>query len=72
MRGRNAGRPKPKTAAELDAEMTDYFDGNAPANNGAGEAAATNGAAPTTNGGEDLGMDEISVRTNFRAFDTRC
>ena len=55
-RGRNAGRPKAKTAEELDAEMTDYF----VANNG-NESAATNGAAPVANGGEDLGMDEISV-----------
>ncbi|KAG8527763.1 uncharacterized protein KY384_007917 [Bacidia gigantensis] len=56
-RGRNAGRPKAKTADELDAEMADYFDPNAPNEN----APATNGTAqPVTNGGEDLGMDEIS------------
>ncbi|EEH18574.2 hypothetical protein PABG_07634 [Paracoccidioides brasiliensis Pb03] len=54
-RGRNAGRPKPKTVAELDAEMEDYF----PANNAA--PAAINGTAqPAAAGGEDLGMDEIS------------
>ncbi|KAF2174315.1 hypothetical protein K469DRAFT_696334, partial [Zopfia rhizophila CBS 207.26] len=41
--GRNA-RPKKKTAAELDAEMTDYFGGG-------GEAAAAAAA-------DDLGMDE--------------
>lgn len=41
--------------------MTDYFDGNAA--NGASadtDAAATNGATQQANGGEDLGMDEIS------------
>ncbi|KAL9072892.1 MAG: hypothetical protein Q9161_003263 [Pseudevernia consocians] len=61
-RGRNAGRPKAKTADELDAEMVDYFDANA-ANGTAAttDAAATvNGsAAPATNG-EETGMDEIS------------
>jgi len=45
-----AGRPKAKTAQELDAEMQDYF--------GSGEAPATNGAAPVANG--DTGMtDEV-------------
>jgi THO complex subunit 4 len=37
-RGRNGGRPKPKTADELDAEMADYFasnDGNVDSNGGA-------------------------------------
>ena len=57
-RGRNSGRGKPKTADELDAEMTDYFDANnagsanpvaAPAVNG------TAGAQPTTSDN----MDEI-------------
>lgn len=41
--------------------MTDYFDGNAA--NGASassDATITNGATQQTNGGEDLGMDEIS------------
>ncbi len=39
-----AGRPKKKTAAELDAEMQDYFGGDAPAANGATQpAAAANG-----------------------------
>ncbi|KAL8990972.1 MAG: hypothetical protein Q9169_007980, partial [Polycauliona sp. 2 TL-2023] len=62
-RGRNAGRTKPKTADELDAEMTDYFDTNAA--NGAGtDGAATNGAVqPVANGADDLGMDEISSCT---------
>lgn len=47
-----AGRPKAKTAEELDAEMQDYFGGNevnGAANNGA--------AAPATNGDA---MDDIS------------
>ena len=57
-RGGKAGRGKPKTAQELDAEMTDYFD----AGTGA-DASATNGVAPTTNGGDDLGMDGVSVST---------
>ncbi|KAL8975827.1 MAG: hypothetical protein Q9205_008050, partial [Flavoplaca limonia] len=60
-RGRNAGRAKPKTADELDAEMTDYFDTNA-ANAVGTDGAATNGAVqPVANGADDLGMDEISV-----------
>ncbi|KAJ5939007.1 mRNA export protein mlo3 [Penicillium verhagenii] len=56
--GRNAGRGKPKSVEELDAEMVDYFAGgeNAPADN----SAPVNGAAPQANGGEDLGMAEIS------------
>lgn len=62
--GRTANRPKKKTAEELDAEMDDYFvsnesgaqpaEGNAPVN---GQAQAQ----PATNGGEDVGMAEISV-----------
>lgn len=64
-RGRNAGRAKPKTAEELDAEMMDYFDASgAPANGAAttDAAATTNGTAqPAANGGEDLGMDEVLV-----------
>ena len=50
--GRKAGRPKRKTADELDAEMVDYFD----APNGDG---AVNGNAQAT--ANDDGMDEISV-----------
>ena len=53
-RGRNAGRAKPKTADELDAEMTDYFD------KPAGGDATTNGAGPVANGGDEIGMDDIS------------
>ena len=56
-RGRNAGRPKAKTADELDAEMVDYFDVNAA--NGATATTDAGAAQPITNGGE--GMDEISV-----------
>lgn len=56
-KGRNPGRGKPKTVEELDAEMVDYFSNeNAPGN------APVNGTAQqATNGGEDLGMAEISV-----------
>lgn len=53
-----AGKPKPKTAEELDAEMQDYF-GSGETNGAA--APAANGApqaAPAT--GEDAAMDEIS------------
>ncbi|KXT08735.1 hypothetical protein AC579_7082 [Pseudocercospora musae] len=47
-----AGRPKPKTTEELDAEMQDYF--------GSGEAAPANGAAqPAATNGGDTGMDEV-------------
>ena len=61
-RGRNAGRPKAKTADELDAEMTDYFG----ATNGTDAGAATtNGAAAAAAGGDDLGMDEVSVCFHF-------
>ncbi|KAL9102148.1 MAG: hypothetical protein Q9163_002679 [Psora crenata] len=62
-RGRNAGRPKAKTADELDAEMADYFDPNAVNGTATTTEAAqnTNGASQmAANGGEDLGMDEIS------------
>ena len=67
-RGRNAGRPKVKTAEELDAEMVDYFDATGANGGPAGTdaAATTNGAIqPITNGGDDLGMDEISVSLHF-------
>ena len=56
-RGRNAGRPKAKTADELDAEMVDYFDANAA--NGTTATTDASAAQPITNGGE--GIDEISV-----------
>ncbi|KAK4494198.1 hypothetical protein PRZ48_014496 [Zasmidium cellare] len=45
-----AGRPKKKTAEELDAEMQDYF--------GSGEAPAATNGAPAANGG-DTGMEEV-------------
>ncbi|KAJ5587192.1 mRNA export protein mlo3 [Penicillium hispanicum] len=58
-RGRNPGRGKPKTVEELDAEMVDYFaNENAPAE---GNAPVNGTAQQATNGGEDLGMAEISV-----------
>jgi THO complex subunit 4 len=51
-RGRNAGRGK-KSAADLDAEMADYFEKP----EGAGDAAMSNGGAvQPTNG--DAGMDD--------------
>ncbi|KAJ4510041.1 RNA-binding RNA annealing protein [Exophiala dermatitidis] len=62
-RGRNP-RPKPKTAEELDAEMTDYWAGSNPSAAPAAstEAPAANGSAPAANAGDDMGMDEeISV-----------
>lgn len=54
--GRNAGRPKPKTAEELDAEMQDYFTGPAEGDT----AMETNGGAvqPVANGTADAGMDD--------------
>ena len=54
-----SNKPKPKTAEELDAEMTDYW-GNNTAGAASTDAAATNGAAPAA-ATDDLGMDEISV-----------
>ncbi|KAF2813314.1 RNA-binding domain-containing protein [Mytilinidion resinicola] len=53
-RGRNAGRGKPKTADELDAEMADYFVGDAPN----GDAMVTNGGAVQVPAGGDTGMDD--------------
>ena len=58
-RGRNAGRRKPKTADELDAEMVDYFDPSAA--NGTDGSTTANGGQPAVNGGGNLEMDEISV-----------
>ena len=65
-RGRNAGRARPKTAEELDAEMTDYFVGGAPGASAA-DGAATNGALVPAAGGDDMGVDEISVRRSCRS-----
>ncbi|WEW56937.1 RNA-binding RNA annealing protein, partial [Emydomyces testavorans] len=56
-RGRNANRAKPKTAAELDAEMADYF---VDASTATTNAAPANGTAQPAAGNEDMGMDEIS------------
>jgi len=47
-------KAKPKTAEELDAEMTDYFAGN-----GTTETTAVAATEPAA-AGEDLGMEEIS------------
>ncbi|ODM15664.1 hypothetical protein SI65_08898 [Aspergillus cristatus] len=61
---RGAGRPnrpQKKSKEDLDAEMDDYFvsneSGGAPA---AGNAPVNGQAQPATNGGEDVGMAEIS------------
>ncbi|KAL8947865.1 MAG: hypothetical protein Q9222_005903, partial [Ikaeria aurantiellina] len=57
-RGRNAGRGKPKTADELDAEMMDYFDTSGA--NGMMQGTDGAAAAQAVANGDDLGMDEIS------------
>jgi hypothetical protein len=64
-RGRNAGRGKPKTADELDAEMADYFesaDGGAsaaaPANSSSGGPVHPSNVQAAVNGGVDAGMDD--------------
>lgn len=59
-KGRNPGRGKPKTVEELDAEMVDYF-ANENAAPAGGNAPVNGNAQQATNGGEDLGMAEISV-----------
>ncbi|KAF7590817.1 hypothetical protein BBP40_002339 [Aspergillus hancockii] len=58
-RGPKSNRPKPKTVEELDAEMVDYFstENGGPAE---GSAPASGAAQQPANGGEDLGMAEIS------------
>ncbi|KAJ5508607.1 hypothetical protein N7527_010750 [Penicillium freii] len=57
-RGRNAGRGKPKTVEELDAEMVDYFSTDAPPAEG---TAPINGTVPQASANQDVGMaDEIS------------
>lgn len=62
-RGRNAGRAKPKTADELDAEMSDYFGATGTNGTAGTDGAFVNGTnQPVANGEADLGMDEISVR----------
>ncbi|KAI9731329.1 MAG: hypothetical protein M1834_005232 [Cirrosporium novae-zelandiae] len=58
-RGRNAGRGKPKTVEELDAEMADYMDTGV--TDGAAVPVDTTTANGNTvaNGGDDMGIDEI-------------
>jgi THO complex subunit 4 len=64
-RGKNATRSKPKTAEELDADMTDYFTSNGGTATMTDANGTTNGnAQPAAAGGEDLGMDEISVSSS--------
>lgn len=54
-RGRNAGRPKRKTAEELDADMTDYFNaGAAPA-----PAAAAAPAPAAVSTADEVAMEEL-------------
>jgi len=56
-RGGRPGRPKPKTAEELDAEMADYWDGSAPAAaTGAADGAQYSNAAP---GGDSMEDDQV-------------
>lgn len=50
-KGPRAGRPKAKTAEELDAEMADYFGGD-------GTTVAVNGDAAAANGGDAM-TDEV-------------
>ncbi|KAL4920586.1 hypothetical protein BDW62DRAFT_176813 [Aspergillus aurantiobrunneus] len=70
-RGARAGRPKTKTAEELDAEMVDYF--NTPNENGAPTDANAAGAVPQQPAsGEDLGMAEISVRSVIQTLKGSC
>ncbi|KAJ5200349.1 hypothetical protein N7491_008849 [Penicillium cf. griseofulvum] len=57
-RGRVAGRGKPKTIEELDAEMIDYFSADAPPAEG---TAPATGTVPQASANQDIGMaDEIS------------
>ncbi|KAF2145666.1 uncharacterized protein K452DRAFT_349138 [Aplosporella prunicola CBS 121167] len=61
VRGKAAGgRPKPKTAEELDAEMADYFDGGANAGPADGDTAMTTngGAVQQASNGGDTGMED--------------
>lgn len=55
-RGKKTNRTKPKTADELDAEMTDYFGGV----NGTTETNGVTTQTETANGG-NAGDDEIQV-----------
>lgn len=56
-----AGRPKAKTADELDAEMADYFGGEATNGGTTNGDASMNGAQPAaaTNGGDAGGEDIV-------------
>ncbi|KIW44020.1 hypothetical protein, variant [Exophiala oligosperma] len=60
-RAARSARPKPKTAEELDAEMTDYWGGNNPsAVSAPAETAGVNGNAAPAAANADDAMDEIS------------
>lgn len=75
-RGRKrGGKPKPKSAEELDAEMMDYFapdagnGASADASGAAAPAAATQPVAAA--GGDGMVEDEIMVCTSMFRFDSR-
>lgn len=55
-RGGRPARPKPKTAEELDAEMADYWDGNAPSVVAADGAQYANTSAQVDNMDDDQVM----------------
>ncbi|KIW11858.1 hypothetical protein PV08_09131 [Exophiala spinifera] len=61
-RAARSARPKPKTAEELDAEMTDYWGGNNPSAVAApADTTGNNGNAAPAAANADDAMDEISV-----------
>ncbi len=55
--GSGVARSKPKTAEELDQEMSDYFVGGT-TNAASATAPAANGNATATANGGDIGMDD--------------
>lgn len=72
-RGRNAGRGKPKSVEELDAEMQDYYETGTNATAGEGDAVMeTNGGAvqpaAAAAAGGDTGMDDEILVCSNRIF----
>lgn len=65
-RGRNTGRGKPKTAQELDAEMTDYFGEGAI---GTGVNGQENAAVNEHGNGGDTGMEDEIMVSNRDLFE---
>ncbi|KAI5795064.1 hypothetical protein EDC01DRAFT_705679 [Geopyxis carbonaria] len=57
--GAGSGRGKPKTAEQLDQEMSDYFDGGSAKPAGSNSAPAPAPAA--ANGGDDVGMEDTTL-----------